>query len=232
MDVRIYPIKGSNKVEFPKLHPHLPQPPFRMMMVAPSGSGKGVVLMNILRWYCNYDGNNPDTDIFKCVVWISPTIHNDKTCSSITDCDDSRYNIHTDVSKIESILTGLDEHQCKEANKNDHALLIIDDCIGLREVDQAIGHYITSCRHNRVSLLINSQYFKGFNPTLREQCNCCLFFKTHSDDEKKKIIESIGSSYPDFKKYYEECTGAPYGFIFVDKRNKRLYWKFERLLYP
>ena len=115
-----------------------------MMLVAPSGSGKGVVLMNILRWYCNYDGHNPDTDIFKCVVWLSPTIHNDKTCSSIADCEDNRYNIHTDVSKIDSILTGLDDHQSKEVNKKDHALLIIDDCIGLREVDQAIGHYITS----------------------------------------------------------------------------------------
>jgi hypothetical protein len=208
---------------FDDLDPRLMKPPFRTLINAPSGSGKSVLNQNFI-WNDNFY-----KDLFDAIIYLSPTIYEDKTAQHMHKMEDSKLIISDEVEELDTLISNLMERQSEEEHKDDHILLILDDCIGLIKRGSKLNTAIMRLRHYRVSVIMVTQYYRGVDPKVRENCSSFIFFKNANMSEVKKIVDEVGGGYDNFKKYYKYATSEPYCFLYVNGR--RLYKNFDELLY-
>jgi hypothetical protein len=198
-----------------------------MLINAPSGSGKSVVIQNLLfndNFYHNYFDN---------IVFISPTLYEDKTAQHLIKIQetDNRLCLSDDVDNLDNIINGLLKYQEENNENGEHTILILDDCVGIIKATSLITNKIMSLRHYRISVIIVTQYYRAIPPKIRENCNAYLFFANNSHKEIEKISEEIGARYKNFKDYLDEATSEPYSFLYIKSDKKQLYKKFDKLLY-
>jgi cobalamin biosynthesis Mg chelatase CobN len=198
-----------------------------MLITAPSGSGKSNVIQNLL-WNDNfYKG------YFDNVVFISPTIYEDKTAQHLFKIQetDEKLLLSDDIEHLDDIINNIVKSQHENNEENEHVLLVLEDCIGAIKATSTITNLIMRLRHYRISVIIVTQYYRAIPPKIRENCNAYLFFANNNQTEVDKIIEEIGSRFPDFKNKLTYATDEPYSFLFVKSSTKQLYKKFDELLY-
>ena len=224
-DLTILKVRDDTEEDhkFDSLDPRLMKPPFRTLINAPSGSGKSVLNQNFI-WNDNFY-----KDLFDYIIYLSPTIYEDKTAQHMHKIDDGKLIVSDEVDKLDVVISNLIERQSEEDHKGDHVLLILDDCIGLIKKGSALNTAIMKLRHYRVSVIMVTQYYRAVDPKVRENCSAFIFFKNANLTEVKKIVDDVGGGYDDFKKYYKYATKQPYSFLYVNGR--RLYKNFDELLY-
>ena len=218
-------VKGDppKDTKFDSLDPRLMRPPFRLLVIAPTGGGKGVVIQNMLfndQFY---------RDMFDLIVYVSPTIHEDRTASHMREMEDDKLILRDDVENLDRLLTELIDMQGQSDNKDRHTLLVLDDTIGLIKAGSKINSAIMSLRHHRISVIMVTQYYKGVSPRIRVNTSAFVFFKNANRAEVKKVIDELSGQYEDFEKYYRYATKSRFSFLFVD--GTRLYKNFTTLLY-
>jgi hypothetical protein len=224
-DLTILKVKDKTRDDekFAGLDPRLMRPPFRLLVNAPSGSGKSNMIQNLLFNDNFYKG------MFDYTVYLSPTIHEDKTAQHMRDMDDEKLILSDDVDKLDILVDNLMERQASDEHRDEHVLLVLDDCIGLIKKGSKLNTAIMKLRHYNVSVIMVTQYYRSVDPKVRENCSQYIFYKNANATEVKKIIDEVGGRFDDFKRYYDYATGEPYCFLFVD--GYRLYKNFETLLY-
>jgi hypothetical protein len=224
-DLTILKVKqlNNNNKRFDKLDDRLLKPPFLWIFQGNVKSGKSNLVMNVIY------NDNMYHKIFDQVIFISPTIHQDLTLEKLRE-DDEIIKLDN-PEEMDNILKKIVESQEKPENKDDHLLIIIDDCLGFIKSGSYLTFLATRYRHSRVSLLLTSQDFRSVPNIIRANASGYIIFKTSNKKEYKKLEDEFGSLFPNFEELYEICTNKLYSFMFINLRNLNVYSDFEKLVY-
>jgi len=222
----ILPVKPLPKPKQRKeLHDHLPDLPCIMTIIAPTKSGKSVLLNNLLLRDDFYKGVHDNITI------MSNTIEQDETsrflrksCDCYTGYDDN-------------VLAGIINQQ-KSFDDDDRPFisLIFDDILGSVKRNSYLNHLVTRSRHYGVGLLAMSvQSFKSLGPTIRNNTNAFICLNLQNMSELDKISAEYNGMFggdENFKKIYHKATEERYSFLYLDLQSNpaRAFRNFQEQL--
>jgi len=164
-----------DKVDNPNYHLHNLKLPFRMCVVAPSGSGKSNFLLNLIHLFCagdkgtfatiNIITRNKDEPLYR---WLE------------SECDQIR------ITEGLSTSPKLDEF-----DKNKNHLVVWDDLVLSKDLSMVENYYIRARKLN-VSVIFISQSFFKIPKIIRSNCSYMVLLKLSGDREIKLILSEFG----------------------------------------
>lgn len=167
VNVEIYKPKQKEDKKLKKLDKYIPKPPFRWLMIAPSGSGKSNIIKNIIyNWYKPY--------FDEIYIW----------CASLDDClEYQRLSKKNRMSKKVKIINDIDFDELKELYDDieysnliedtpSRVLFVFDDHIttagfSSKAKMNVIDRIFIRGRHANISILISSQKYRALNQNMR-----------------------------------------------------------------
>lgn len=222
MSLRMKNLTGSDKVIHPPIDKRLPQHPFRIIMNAPSHSGKTNIILNLIKsdaMYKNY---------FKVYIF-SKTFHDDAAWEAI-DINDIYVKEEIDPDFIQSILDKQEEDRKRlkeEDNLKDlqRILIIIDDLmneVSLSKRDP-VSKLFTRGRHYNISTAITTQSVSGLNPHIRKSASHQIYLRNQEEEmlcAGKENAYHIGNKKKFYQmfKYVMEC--GDYDFLVVNCKKR------------
>lgn len=222
----------EDKSKYKPVHPHLPQPPFLLLMAGSVRSGKTNALVGLLR----DESEGMYTDEYWDIVKIySNSIFNDpkgKYLMDVFDVEDG-YSDRSIDSFIESQ---------KKYDREDMptALLVFDDIINNDfKKNNSISFLASRFRHIETSIIIAVQQFRAISPIIRSNATNIMIFKQQSAGKKGELAK-ITEEYSDlagseerFLEYYNYAMNdAQYSFLYIDAQTNpaSFYLRFETLI--
>jgi hypothetical protein len=213
-------IKSNRTTKDIKINKILPSIPFRLIIYAPSYSGKSNLILNLIKKKQFYK------NIFKKNIFIfSKTAFDDYTDLNIPD------NNIFDIFNYDVIQSIMEEQQkLIEQNINTNILFIIDDMITeLSNNDKILKELYFYGRHYNISLILTSQTYHAVPKNIRLNSSHIILFKL-PDDDIKHLTKELPINGDIFDEFYNECVSENYGFMYIDLKNKKYYCKFEYIL--
>ncbi len=216
--------------KYKPVHPHLPQPPFLLLMCGSVRSGKTNALVGLLR----------DVEMFGENYWditkiYSNSIYNDpkgKYLMDVFDVEDGYKD-----SYIEKFVASQKKYDREDMPT---ALLVFDDIINKDfKKNNAISFLASRFRHIETSIIIAVQSFRAISPIIRSNATNIMIMKQQSAGKKgelAKIIEEysdLAGSEEQFIKYYNYAINeSPYSFLYIDGQQNpaNFYLRFETLI--
>jgi hypothetical protein len=179
--------------------------PFRMIITAPSASGKSVLVAKMLteQLKCKFDHI-----YIICGTLFQPLFQRLKLEHKSDSVTNHQFDEYYAMCK-----------ENKENNKN--SLIILDDIINteLTQKNSSLSREICRIRHYNTSIIITSQLYRALPPIVRSNCDLSVMFYANNKLEKKKMVEEIGDN---FEYYYDQFTDKPYNYIFVNFRKNEM----------
>jgi len=218
--------------------------PTRAVLCGPSGSGKGVLLSNmILDIYRGCFSRiyifSPSIDIDLNWAPVKKYIHNDM--KAVETEDDKFYFSEYDPVALEKII----DTQYKITNymkthnyKTLYQILIIvddfaDDPTFTRQ-SKLLHQLFIRGRHSSISTIVSTQKYYAISPIIRINATQLYIFKLRNYKDLESIIEEL-SALTDKKTLldiYNLATDKPYSFLFINlvahDKNKMFYINFEK----
>jgi hypothetical protein len=224
--LEILPVKRNKKEDKNKLPDPIPNFPFCLTLIAPTNSGKTVVIVNLLyRHYKKY---------FDEIIYISPTVHIDDTLENNVNEDDEITKIYEDddLRNVDILLDEVIKEQKKTPKEERKKILIVlDDMIAYFKKHSTLDNLPSLSRHYGICFIVCSQSYMALPPRLRRNASHYIIFRVFNKEELASIYKEIGSNYEDFGKYYEEATKEKYSFLMLDNKKMELYKKFTHKLW-
>ena len=234
----IKPIISSAEAYGEAPHENLLRPPFSLLVIAPKGSGKTTVSINVESYY---DGE------FDSRIMFSPTFKIDDNWKAALDNGtikpykkenfSNRYN----EAKLNKMWKCIKKENKSKKNYNDKSKVyfLFDDIIGELPRNRANSMYkiARNHRHYGVSNTIISQEYTGLAPVIRKNATGIILFGTTDGGEIKTITDAQGGFIGKnrFFRMWAYCISKEYGFLFINKdyKNKHRYFcKFNEELNP
>jgi AAA+ ATPase superfamily predicted ATPase len=217
----------STGAKFKNLHKILLKPPFLGVINGSVRTGKSTILMNMIY--------NKDfyKNMFDKIIFISPTVLNDKTLKHLSE-DDDIVKIYDHLDNIDSILKSIVDTKMendKDDTTEDDWLIILDDMLGYIKPKGYVSYLCTRYRHSKISLIFTTQLFRSIPNGIRTNASFYLIFKTNNQKEYNKYDDEFGNVFPHFKELYNEACEKPYNFLYLDMRDVKAYHNFDQLLY-
>ena len=205
--------------------------PVRGILLGPSGSGKGVLLQNmILDIY---------RDCFERVYIFSPSINVDHTWLPVKSYLDNKISLSEDEPSLyydtydpESLQAIIDtqrkivEHQkTKRSNKLFSILIIVDDFAddpSFSRNSKLLHSLYVRGRHSQISTLVSTQKFAALSPLIRVNACSLYVFRLRNYQDLNTFLDEV-SAIVDRKtllQMYKSATDIDFGFLFV-KLNSR-----------
>jgi hypothetical protein len=203
----------------------------RIVMIAPSGSGKSWIVKNIL--YHMKD--------WPCAVVIAPT---DKMNKFFDDFIPASFIYHEYKSEAIPKILG---RQSKILEKNEHRIadgkkpidprvvFIMDDCMADKEKwikDPKMLEIMNQGRHFKLTFILTMQYCLGIQPELRTQFNFVFLLGDDNAASRKKLHEHWAGVFPK-KELFEQVflsVTENYGCMVINNRiktidiTKKVFW--------
>jgi len=218
--------KITNKYD---IHPSLFDINFRLLIIAPSNSGKSVLLANLIT--SDEIGYNK---IFKKNIFIfSSTIHmGDPAFSEVKNVkEDNIYNQYDE--QVLSELMAEQEANIKEygKNKTPHILIILDDLIHELPTSRRnlLQRLFYSGRHFNISLIILSQMYKSVEKAIRLNSSDIILFETGNNNEIKAIADEQAIDPKEFIRIYKDAVSTEYSFLVIHNK-KPIKSRYQRRL--
>lgn len=228
---KIEPIISSAQAYGIAPHPNLLRPPFSMLIIAPKGSGKTTVSINLEKFYQGSFDNR---------IMVSPTFKIDDNWKAAIKNKviepykrqniSSRYN-DAKINKIWKAIKQENKSKDMFADKLKTHFLF-DDVIGElpRTRDNAMYKISRNHRHYGVSATIISQEYNGLATPIRKNATGIILFGTTDGGEIKTIIEQQGGFVGKnrFLRMWAHCISKPFGFLFINKdlKDRHRYFCF------
>ena len=227
-DIQIKPLNKIHKQARTIIEP-LPDPyadrPFLMLISAKTGSGKSVLISNLLRnIYFRY---------FDRVYFCSSNING-------TDIYDIAYkSIHIPEDRLfddfnENVMTHIKEDiQSDEDFKDSQYLLVIDDLpTELNKRTSKIVKQFLKHRHLHLSIIITTQKLNLLNLSIRNNATHLISYKTNNKDERKSMSTMTELHEDKFYEYLDYATNDKYCFLYVDLNDNptKFYKNFNYIL--
>jgi hypothetical protein len=193
----------------PNFHLHQFKVPFRMCIVAPSGSGKTNFLINLINLFsCGSSGTfqtitiitrNKDEPLYR---WIT------------TKCDQI---------VIKEGLTNTP--QLDKFDKDYNHLVVWDDLVLSKDLTMVEQYYIRARKLN-CSVIFISQSFFRIPKIIRLQCNYLILLKLGSKRDLNLILSDygLGVDKDELMGIYKDATQIPFDFLKIstDERNDNM----------
>jgi hypothetical protein len=207
-------IKGDDDI-IPNI---LFKPPFRIIVVAPSNSGKSVLISNLIS-----SRDLPYRKYFKKNIFIwSSTFSLDDPSFSMSD-NIEKSNVYDEYSE-NTVMSIVDEqigiiHKFTK-KKAPHLLFIFDDIINdLPQSRQSVMNKLFfSARHYNISLILLSQQYKMTPRPVRLNASDVIIFQTGNNAEITKISEEQAISADKFKQILRDATNEPFSFLVIHNK--------------
>jgi len=168
------PSEFKDEAENPNFHLHKLKLPFRMCIVAPSGSGKTNMLINLLALFSAGQGSfasitiltkNKDEPLYK---WIG------SKCDSIV------------------IKEGLSNTpQLDKFDKDFNHLVVFDDLVLSKDLSMVENYYIRARKLNCSVIFISQSYFR-IPKIIRNNCSYMVLLKLSGQREVNLILSEFG----------------------------------------
>ena len=203
----------------------------RIVMIAPSGSGKSWIVRNIL-----YEMRN-----IPCGTVIAPT---DKINKFYDNFIPSSFIYHEYKT---SIIPKILNRQKKILEKNEkrkeegktlidpRTFLVMDDCMATKHLwlkDPNILEIMNQGRHFQLTYILTMQYCLGIQPELRTQFNFIFSLGEDNAASRKKIYEHWAGVFPKFELFEQIFLKVTYnyGCLVINNRiktadiTKKVFW--------
>lgn len=195
------PKEFLDKVDNPNYHLHNLKLPFRMCVVAPSGSGKSNFLLNLIHKFCagdkgtfstiNIITRNKDEPLYK---WLE------------SECDQIR------ITEGLSTSPKLDEF-----DKNKNHLVVWDDLVLSKDLSMVENYYIRARKLNCSVIFISQSYFK-IPKIIRNNCSYMVLLKLSGNREVNIILSEfgLGVTKDELLQLYEYATKEKFSPLIID----------------
>ena len=195
------PKEFLDKAENPNFELHKFKLPFRMCIVAPSGSGKTNFLINLLRVFsCGNKGTfqsiniitrNKDEPLYK---WVQ------SRCDQIV------------INEGLSFTPKLDSF-----DKDVNHIVIFDDLVLSKDLSMVENYYIRARKLNCSVIFISQSYFK-IPKVIRNNCSYMVLLKLSGNREVNLILSEfgLGISKDELLKIYEYATNEKFSPLVID----------------
>lgn len=166
----IIPKKYLDDVENPNFHLHQIELPFRMCVVAPSGSGKTNFVLNLIRVFSQGKGTFTDITIVT------------------RNKDEPLYNWLAGQSDNIRIMEGMiNNPKLDDYDKKYNHLLIWDDLVLSKKLDEVCEYYLRARKKN-VSLLFLSQSYVDIPKMIRKNSTYLVLFDLGGSKREQDFI--------------------------------------------
>ena len=195
------PTEFQDKVDNPNFALHKLKLPFRMCIVAPSGSGKSNFLVNLISIFCSGEKGtfqtitiitrNKDEPLYK---WIS------SMCEQIV------------------IKEGLSNTpQLDKYDKDFNHLLVWDDLVLSKDLSMVEQYYIRARKLNVSVIFISQSYFK-IPKIIRNNCSYMVILKLSGQREVNLILSEfgLGVTKDELISIYEYATAEKFSPLLID----------------
>jgi hypothetical protein len=214
------PKEMLDNAENPNLHIHHLKVPFRMCVVAPSGSGKTNFLVNLIHLF-SQGSKGTFGDI--CIITRNK--------------DEPLYNFLT--SKCEQIQVKEGIHNLPQLDKMDKKInhLVCFDDLVLAKDQSAIENYYIRARKLNCSVIYLSQSYYRIPKVIRNNCSYMVILKLSGNREVNMILSEfgLGVSREQLLGMYEYATKEKFSPLLIDLEEepvKRFRKGFTQILEP
>lgn len=207
----------------------LPDPaetrPYLMLISAKTGSGKSVLISNLLgkrELYHKY--------FRKCYFCSSNMVDGEISDNSYTGVKFAKSRMFDNFT--DQIFDDILQDITKDPDyKDDQYLLVLDDLSTVfeRPTKQMLKNFLKH-RHYNLSIIIVSQAIRLMNPKLRQNATHLISFYTSNQKEREALNELTNLSQSKFDELFEHCTSENFCFIFIDllqPRKPKIYKNFN-----
>jgi len=195
------PKEFLDKVENPNYHMHKLKIPFRMCLVAPSGSGKTNFLINLLHVFsCG------DKGTFQTITIIT------------RNKDEPLYRWISSVCEQIVIKEGLENTPALDKfDKEYNHLVVWDDLVLSKDLSKVEQYYIRARKLNVSVIFISQSYFK-IPKIIRNNCSYMVLLKLSGQREVNIILSEfgLGVSKEQLVKIYEFATREKLSPLIID----------------
>lgn len=183
-----------------KLH-GLEKLPFRMVIVAPSGSGKSNFVLNLLEKFSKGKGT-------------FNTIH--LICRS--KCEPLYEYLEDRTKKKVKILEGVESIPDINSFDKDLQHLVIFDDLVLEKNQQKITEFYIRGRKKGISICYLSQSFYKVPKTIRSNCNYFVILKLSGKRDLNLIMSEfeLGIDKDELMEIYEDATSEKFNVLLID----------------
>jgi type IV secretory pathway VirB4 component len=221
IDLKEYTCKQSR-------HAHVPKVPIRMILLAPSGSGKTVLISNLIM--------NIYRGCFERIYIFSPSVDIDATWGPVKKYqqDDMKviqkdreklYFDHYDPNDLERIIdtqhkvTKLVKAQGRK--KMFSILIVIDDFAddaNFTRHSKLLHSLYTRGRHNSISTIVSTQKFAAIHPIIRVNATSLIVYRLRNNKELESFLEEVSglTGKKDLLEIYRLATADEYSFLYCN----------------
>lgn len=210
-------------IKYKNLNPFAPQWPARILICAPSGSGKTNLafnlIMNLLHWdrlYVISKMVDVEDKYIELQDWVKSMEHEiHKQMGNIPNDDITIGHFYSSFNEMPSV---------DEMDSDYQNLIVIDDMI-LAKDHSIIEDYFIRSRKKNCSVIYITQSFYRTPKLLRDNCTDFCIFDVCSKRELQEIEKTIATriSNEDLTKLYKQCVKEPHGFLYISTRDKELH---------
>jgi len=208
-----------DEADNPNFHIHNLKIPFRMCVVAPSGSGKTNFLLNLIHLFSMGEGTFADITIIT------------------RNKDEPLYNF---------ITTKCDQIQVKEGlhnlpvldkfDKRSNHLVVLDDLVLSKDLSPVESYYIRARKLNCSVIFLSQSYFR-IPKIIRNNCSYMVILKLSGNREVNVILSEfgLGVSKEQLIGMYDYATDTKFSPLLIDLEqdpDRRFKKGFQEILDP
>lgn len=185
--------------------------PFVMSIVGRRGSGKGYLVVDLLRYF--YKGS------FDFIVWISPTFELQDVFGDIPDKTGIVVFPEWRFEIVEALFAYMKmRNQGKTKNDvKETCLLVLDDVGALAQkgsLSEQLSKIAFTSRHFQISMIEITQRITLVSPGVRSQMNALLMFAEQNLQERTNLFRNFGfCEKKTFFDTFDRETDEKYSFI-------------------
>ena len=209
-------------------HSHVPKVPVRMVLLAPSGSGKTVLLSNLIL--------NIYRDCFERIYIFSPSIDIDATWEPVKKYQMEKMKViekekeklyfnSYDPDDLDKIITT--QHRVTKLMKTQgrkklfSILVVIDDFAddpSLTRQSKLPHALYTRGRHNSISTIVSTQKFAAIHPIIRVNATSLIVYRLRNNRELESFLEEVSglTGKKELLEIYRLATKDEYSFLYVN----------------
>ena len=224
-DLKIIPYQiDKNNQKLPQMMRDdvIPRHPFRMLNSGSSGSGKSMLVLNLLQ----------RKGFFDEIFLFSPTARGDQI-QGLLDLDEDHICDELNDSGVEQLEYVFNKQnelvEEKGYLQSPKVLIIFDDIISSPRFmnSNTFKRCFIQGRHINMSVIVNTQKYHSIPRTMRLNCTDIAFFPS-SQSEVSRIADEYtppSKTVKQFTTLINYATAEPYNFLYINTRAKRKYRK-------
>jgi len=221
-------------------HGHVPKVPVRMVLLAPSGSGKTVLLSNLLL--------NIYRGCFERIFIFSPSVDIDSTWKAVKKFQEEVMKViesdkeklyfdnydPDDLERIISTQHKVTKHLKDQGRKKLFSIcVVIDDWADdpkFTRQSKLLHSLFTRGRHNSISTIVSTQKFAAIHPIIRVNATSLIVYRLRNYKELEAFVEEVSGmvTKKELIEIYKYATEEEYSFLYINltaKSIKDMFYK-------